>query len=156
MELQFIYHPENDAVIAEQIIESSGIAQNYSLKKLKISDINTPNDELLHATSNSDVIVLLIGSTFDRIAPYIWFNALQNRKGILGVNIHTIPDEWGETRKKSATPGTEGTCEDGKTVNLFTIYDIPDDEEGISYISKNLRAWSKKAKESADNNYEIT
>ncbi len=156
MKAQFLYHPENDKYIADQIISKSELDQVYSLEDLKISDINTPNDSFQSGYKEARVLIMLIGSTFNRIAPYVWMLALQNQCGLLGVNIHTIPDEWGKTRKKSALPGTEGTCENGAKVSLFQIYDIPENVDGISYVSKNLRKWAEQAIEDAGNKYGIT
>ncbi|MCP4271802.1 MAG: hypothetical protein GY781_07515 [Gammaproteobacteria bacterium] len=156
MKAQFLYHPENDKYIAEQIISRSGLEQAYSLEGLKIADINSPNDQFQDGYKESGVLILFVGSTFHKIAPYVWMLALQNQCGLFGVNIHTIPDEWGDVRKKSTPPGTEGTCENGETVNLFQIYDIPENEDGIVYVANKLRKWVNQAVEAAANNFGIT
>ncbi len=156
MRVQFLYHPENDAFVADKIIAGSGLDQCYSLHGLRISDINCFDDELLAAISKSDVVVLLIGSTFHRIAKGLWMHALQHHKGLLGINICSLPDRWGETRKKPGTWRTEA-FRDGQSVgSLCAFYDdIPQAEEGYRYIGEHIGHWVQLAIASAENNYDL-
>lgn len=156
MKVQFLYHPENDQHIALKIIEVSGMTQSYPLDALKIKEIGTTNDELYDAIMDSDVLILLIGTTFKKITPIIWINALQNKKAIFGIKIHSIPDEWGETKKKGAKWNTEA-FQDGESIGeLVETYDLPGENNGIEFIEKNIRAWCESAINHAKSNYGIT
>jgi len=157
MKVQFLYHPVNDAFIAEKIIDNSGVKQTYALSGLKISDINTPNEELIAAIEKSDVVVLLIGSTFDRVAPYVWMNPLQHFRAMFGINIHRFPDEWGEARKSSGKIFDRIVSTDGGRVGVpFDVYDLPEDADQLSYIRENFEIWCTKAITDAEANYGIT
>ncbi len=156
MKTQFLYHPENDAYIASEIIEAIKFHQSHSLQGMRIGDINALGDDLFEAIKNCDVLILLIGTTFEKIAPIVWMNALQHQRPIVGIDIHTIPDEWGETRKKGGAFNTDGTFVGGKKAELFKIYDLPKEQDGISYIKNNIEMWCEKAIEHVRSNYGIT
>ena len=74
MKTQFLYHPENDAYIASEIIEAIKFHQSHSLQGMRIGDINALGDDLFEAIKNCDVLILLIGTTFEKIAPIVWMN----------------------------------------------------------------------------------
>ena len=156
MKIQFLYHPENDKHIADQIIDSADLQQSHSLQGMKIGEINALGEGVFEAIKNCDVLILLIGTTFSKITPIIWMNALQHRNAIVGIDIHTIPDEWGETRKKGGTFDTEGTMEGKKTVKLFEIHELPEGKDGILYIKDNIKTWCQEAIKHVESNYENT
>ena len=157
MKVQFLYHPINDAHVAEKIIGGLSVKPLFSLEGKTLKDIDFYNDDYYKATMDCDVMVLLIGSTFHKIAPMYWFKALQERKGLFGIHIHTIPDEWDETRKKPAKWNTEFYTQEGdRTGPLCETYDLPEGDDGVEYIFKHFDAWCTKAFESAKKSYGIT
>lgn len=86
MKVQFLYHPENDSYIASEIIKAINMGPTYTLDGLKISDIDLYNEDLSNAILKSDIIVLLVNTTFKKIAPAIWFRAVQNEKAIFAID----------------------------------------------------------------------
>ncbi len=152
MNIQFLYHPENDSFVAEKIIEATGIKPLYSLAGLSIKEVGPENNGLYESIAKCDVLILLIGSTFNKIAPIIWMNAIQNRKGIFGINIHTIPDDWGETTKKSSHWNTEAFVEGLSVGNLCKSYELPANS-GIAHIQENIEVWCREAVNNAMDGY---
>lgn len=59
-------------------------------------------------------------------------NALQHQRPIVGIDIHTIPDEWGETRKKGGAFNTDGTFVGGKKAELL---------EDADHLAHNMIDW---------------
>lgn len=99
---QFIYHPENDAFIVEKLLAMSNFTQNFDIRGISIGKLNRPTEDYWNAMKSVDVIILLIGSTFHKIAPFIYRheNFLLLREDILGIDISSIPNEWGVIKKK--------------------------------------------------------
>ncbi|MDR7308930.1 hypothetical protein [Rhodoferax saidenbachensis] len=153
---QFIYHPENDGFIAQQVLSSSKSNQQLNLSEFSIGQLNRPDAGYWNAMASVDVIVLLVSSTFNRIAPYIYAhdNFFRAQKGILGIDISSIPNEWGETRKKSNVWLDYQNIGLGKSMrDLIEVHNIPKDTEPYGYISSSISLWIDKAHKCAQSGY---
>lgn len=145
MKTQFLYHPENDKHIASSIIKAIDLKQSYPLEGKRVSDVNTHEDELYNAIKESDVLILFIGTKFKKIAPFIWLNAIEHKTAIVGIDIHTIPDEWGNIRRNSGSFFTNFTTECGVGSDLIEFHELPKNQDGISYIQNNINQWCEQA-----------
>lgn len=142
--VQYIYHPENDAFVAEKIINSSGLKQHLDISNFSINKLGTPDRGYWKEMESVDVFILLIGSTFDKIAPFIYAhdNFIIQRKGVFGIDISQIPNEWGERKKAGKIWLDYNQQSIGKKMrDIIKIHGIPSGADEIEYIRNNISEW---------------
>ena len=153
---QFIYHPENDGFVAGRILEKSPFKQLIDISKKSIKQLNNPSESYWQLMEPVDVIVLLIGSTFDRVAPYIYNhdNFLAARKGIFGIDISSVPDQWGEVRTKANVWLGFHHYSLGKTSrDVIKLHSPPPSADSLDFIQRCLPSWVEEAHKFAQSGY---